>query len=51
MSQKITMAGFKPATQPASVSERKESLRPQTRARWVAASSPAMVINFDGGWA
>ena len=37
------MAGLDPATQPVSVSERKDSLRPQTRARWVAASRAAMV--------
>ena len=37
------MAALEAATQPASVSERKYPLRPQTRARWVAGSSPAMV--------
>jgi hypothetical protein len=37
------MAALEAATQPATVSERKTLLRPQTRARWVAGSSPAMV--------
>ena len=37
-----------PATQRASVCEPMNLLRPQTRAHWVAGSSPAMVEGFYG---
>ena len=37
------MAGLDPANQQANVCEPINSLRPQTRARWVGGSSPPMV--------
>jgi hypothetical protein len=44
----VVMAGLDPATQPASVSERKESHDAPTRVGWMAASRAAMTIWVDG---
>jgi hypothetical protein len=43
MTISFTMAGLDPATQQASVCERRESFGARTRAGWVAASRAAMV--------
>ena len=44
----FTMAALEAATQRARVRGRSESFRSLTLAGWVAGSSPAMVIFFDG---